>query len=136
MVKNKLLTLILMGISLNSFNEASGISEINARVAFNTSHNENCIMNMMRKNFIRNTTVTIFSSDNVEYSQMERNLIENIFTSINCSVILCKQMTQSRVYLPWICNNLLEFIYFFCIFFRCLPWVSDVIFFLCWVTKA
>lgn len=103
-----------MGISLNSLNEAIGVTEINA---FDTSHHENCIMNMMRENFKRNSTVKVFSSNDEKYRKMENNLIQNVFTSINCSVIISnKGMTQTSVYLNdfiWFSNKISS--YFFSI---------------------
>ncbi len=88
--------LIQMMVSFDYFKETNGA--IDASVALNTD--ENCIMKMMRENFKRNTTVTIFSSNSSPYSQMESNLIRNIFDFINCSVVLCNtRMTYSRVIL-------------------------------------
>lgn len=95
MFNKTFLTLILTGIPLIYFKEASGILDFKS---IDSSHNENCIIKVMRENFNRNTTVTIFSSTDAMYSEMESYFIKNIFNSINCSVVLYSEMVHSRVY--------------------------------------
>lgn len=97
MMKNKLFTLLLMVVSFNDFKNASGMFDFNATIALNASHNVNCILKIMRENFKRNTTVTMFSSNNAELNQLESDLIKNVFNSVNCSVVLYTQMTHNRV---------------------------------------
>lgn len=138
MLNNKLLTFTLLLMqSFNYFEEASGIVDINASIAVNASHNENnCIMHIVREHFKRNTTVTIFLSNDAQYTQMESNLIQNIFNSINCSIVLYTQMTRSRVIIRLhFSNNQMNSIIVFCTF-RWLLQVSGEILFSCWATEA
>lgn len=88
-----------MGKKIYYLKEANGILDIKRIVALNASHNKNSIMKVMRENFHRNATVTMFSSNVAANSQMESNLVKNIFNLINCSVVLySERMSQSKVF--------------------------------------
>lgn len=96
MANKKLLTFVfLLGITLfDYFNQCGSISFLDVN---SNGHNVKCLMEIIKRNFKRNTTVTIFLSSDLENSQMKSDLINNIFNSINYSVYIYTELSHKRV---------------------------------------